>query len=335
MRYYKYFLFSLVCLASCITEEDFDNTPTGNFEALWEIIDQHYCFLEHKSETIGLDWDWVHAKYHNIINDRMTNAQLREVLCNMLSELQDGHVNLYTASDVGRYWSWHEDFPSNYDSELQAKYLGTGFRIASGMKYTILPDNIGYIVYNSFSSGIGNGNISEVLDYMKLCNGLIIDVRDNGGGQLNYAEELSSHFTNKKILVGYLSHKTGPGHNQFSSPQAEYLSPSTGVRWQKPVIVLTNRKCYSATNTFVRNMLCCPQAKTLGDQTGGGSGLPFSSELPNGWHVRFSACEQLDSHMKHIEFGIMPTIPCQMKDEDLQKGIDTLIEKAREELIVK
>jgi hypothetical protein len=57
--------------------------------------------------------------------------------------------------------------------------------------------------------------------------------------------------------------------------------------------------------------------------------MPFTSELPNGWLVRFSACPQYDKLKQHIEFGIAPTIPCELKAEDVAKGKDTLIEAAR------
>lgn len=322
-------ILSVLFFTSCINEEQFDNTPEGNMEALWKIIDEHYCFLDYKADAIGLDWNEVFGRYRKMTSKTMSSSQLQEVLCNMLSELRDGHVNLYTASDVGRYWSWKEDYPSNLNDEIREYYLGTDYRIAAGLRYRILDDNVGYIVYSSFSSAIGEGNIAEVLHYLRLCSGLIIDVRDNGGGQLNYAQRLASHFTNERILVGYRSHKTGTGHSDFSEPRPEYLEPSTTVRWQKPVIVLTNRGCYSATNTFVRDMLCCPNVCILGDYTGGGSGMPFTSELPNGWLVRFSACPQYDREMNHIEFGIAPTISCALKSEDVSRGVDTLIEEAR------
>ncbi|MCM1515279.1 MAG: S41 family peptidase [Paraprevotella sp.] len=321
---------SALLMAGCVDEEQFDNTPEGNLEALWKLIDEHYCFLDYKAEAIGLDWGEVHGRYRKMVHQGMTSAQLHEVLCNMLSELKDGHVNLYSAADVGRYWSWKDDYPDNLDVELRDAYLGDDYRIASGLCYRILDDNVGYIVYTSFSSGIGEGNIAEVLHYLRLCSGLIIDVRGNGGGQLDYEQRLASHFTNERIHVGYRSHKTGPGHGEFSSLRAEYLEPSRTIRWQKPVIVLTNRGCYSATNTFVRDMLCCPNVRTLGDSTGGGGGMPFTGELPCGWLVRFSACPQFDRERRHIEFGIPPTIPCALKDEDVVRGCDTLIETARE-----
>ena len=37
----------LPLLIGCIREEEFDNTPQGNFEALWKIIDEQYCFLDY------------------------------------------------------------------------------------------------------------------------------------------------------------------------------------------------------------------------------------------------------------------------------------------------
>ena len=42
------FLVSLVVLVSCVDQAEQDNTPSGNFEALWQIMDEHYCFFDYK-----------------------------------------------------------------------------------------------------------------------------------------------------------------------------------------------------------------------------------------------------------------------------------------------
>jgi len=316
-------------VSSCVSEDSFDDTPEGNFEALWQIIDEHYCFLDYKAEAIGLDWNEVHTRYRQRITANMTNTQLQEVLTDMLSELRDGHVNLYTSADVSRYWSWYEDYPRQWNQSLRDKYLGTDYKIASGIRYRILEDNIGYLVYESFSSAIGEGNLDDVMYYLRACQGLIIDVRGNTGGQLTMAERLSQRLTNERLLVGYTQYKTGRGHSDFSSPKAEYLDPSDGVRWQKPVVVLQNRECFSACNIFIRNAQACQRVSTLGDPSGGGSGMPFSSELPNGWAVRFSASPSFDRNMQQIEFGIQPDIFCVLDSADAVRGVDTLIERAR------
>ncbi|MBQ8283169.1 MAG: S41 family peptidase [Paraprevotella sp.] len=323
-------LLSVIIYTACISEEVPDNTPAGNFEALWHIIDTRYCFHSYKTDNGCLDWHQVYDKYHPRISHDMTREQLFEVLCEMLAELRDGHVNLYTSADVGRYWKWHEDYPENFNENLLKYYLGTDYRIAAGIKYRILDDNIGYIRYESFASGMGDGNLDEVMHHLRLCNGLIVDVRSNAGGTLTYAERFTERFTNERRLVGYIAHKTGNGHDDFSSPEPEYINPSNGIRWQKRTVLLTNRSCYSATNTFVRNMKACPNVTVMGDRTGGGSGLPFSSELPNGWSVRFSACPMYDAGMNHIEFGIAPDILTSLSTDDVLRNKDTMIEAARD-----
>ena len=282
-------LMALLSLASCVDEEELPNTPQGNFEALWKIIDEHYCFFDYKQHEYGLDWNNIYNKYNVRAKENLNREQLFEVLTDMLSELKDGHVNLSTAFDYGRYWAWHEDYPTNFSDTLQRIYLGTDYRIASSLQYTILDDNIGYVYCGSFQNGIGEGNLDEVIQYLMLCNGLILDIRNNGGGNLTYAEKLAARFCHEKTLVGYLQHKNGKEHNNFSEMKKQYIEPSSNMRWQKPVVVLTNRHVFSAANEFVKYMKCMPQVKIVGDKTGGGAGLPFSSTIPNGRTVRFTA----------------------------------------------
>lgn len=326
MTRHLYIYILLFLVSGCIREEQFDNSPKGNFEALWKIMDEGYCFFEYKD----IDWDAIYRKYEPMITEDMSQDGLFEVLGNMLGELKDGHVNLYSASDMSRYWSWHEDYPRNFDIlTIENRYLGNSYRIAGGMKYTILSDNIGYVYYEDFSRAVGEGNLDEMLAYFAPCNGIIFDVRDNGGGTLTYAERIAARFTNEKVHTGYIMHKTGPGHNQFSQPKPVYVEPSNRIRWQKPVAVLTNRSAYSTTNEFANIMRYMPNAVLIGDRTGGGAGLPFTSELPNGWGVRFSASPHLDAEKNHIEFGIEPDIKIDLTSLTLH---DDIIEEARKTL---
>ena len=133
----------LPLLNGCIREEEFDNTPQGNFEALWKIIDEQYCFLDYKQ----IDWDAIHDKYQPLITPGMSYDGLFEILGNMLAELKDGHVNLYSSSNMARYWDWYLDYPRNFNESIIEKYLGRDYRIAGGAKYTILEDNIGSVSY--------------------------------------------------------------------------------------------------------------------------------------------------------------------------------------------
>ena len=328
-----YFLISLLFItglfSSCIREESYNNDPEGNFNQLWRTIDEKYCYLDYKD----IDWHALGEKYRQRLTNPMTNENLFEVMDSLLYNLKDGHVNLTASFNQTRYDFW-SDSPRNFvESIIESdRYLGTDYRRAAGLKYKILDDNIGYIYYESFSYPVGDGNLDQVLSYLAACTGIILDVRHNGGGNLTYADKIAARFTNEKVLTGYISHKTGTGHNDFSEPYPVYLEPSSNIRWQKPVVVLANRHSYSATNDFVNQMRILPNVTIMGDKTGGGSGLPFSSELPNGWSLRFSASPHFDSNMNHTEFGIEPDIKVDMTTEDMYEGIDTIIEAAREYL---
>lgn len=319
------YLFIPVMLVGCGDQIVIDNDPNTNFDALWKIIDENYCFFEYKD----IDWNQVYQDYKPRVKSDMGSDALFELMGKMLSELKDGHVNLAASHDMTRYWNWSEDYPVNFDRSVQDKYLGKEFGIAGGLRYSILDDNIGYIYYSSFSNDVGDGNISQVLSRMSICKGIIFDIRGNGGGSLTNVEKLTSRFFNQKSHVGYISHKTGKGHNSFSDLYPKYVDSYNGIRFQKPVVVLTNRGCYSAANDFVNVMKNAPNATVVGDTTGGGSGLPFSSELPNGWSIRFSASPMYNLNKEHIEFGIQPDVYMQMESSDIERDKDTIIEEAR------
>ena len=334
MKNFSFWLLALGSwlLLSCVDTDEQSDTPTGNFEALWQIIDEHYCFFDYKQHEYGLDWNAVYNKYKVRVSDHMTQDQLFEVLTDMLAELRDGHVNLGSSMDYGRYWAWHEAYPQNFSDTLERRYLGTDYKIAAGMKYRVLDDNIGYIRYESFLESVGEGNLDDCLTYLALCRGLIIDIRNNGGGELTTAERLAGRFVQEKILVSYMQHKTGKGHNDFSPLEARYLEPSSNIRWHKPVCVLTNRSVFSAANDFAVIMHTLPNVKLVGDHTGGGSGMPMSNSLPNGWSVRYSACPMYDSKKQQTEFGIDPDVKVALTDEATAQGIDLIIEAARKVL---
>lgn len=323
-----FLLISLLNATSCIREDVSGNTPEANFESLWEIIDEQYCFLDYKKQEYGLDWDQVHDAYAKRITSSMGWEALFEVLSEMVAELRDGHVNLTSSLASSQYRQWFDSYPRNFSDSIQSIYLKKDYNQSSGLTYQILENNIGYIYCSSFSNGIGDGNLDQTLNRLAICDGLIIDVRNNGGGNLTTAQKLAARFTNQKTLVGYMTHKTGKGHSDFSNPYPVYIEPSNGIRWQKRAVVLTNRRSFSATNDFVNSMKQFPLITIVGDKTGGGSGLPFTSEIPCGWSIRFSASPMLDPQMNQIEFGINPDVKIDMTSEDMQKGKDTMIEYA-------
>ena len=322
-------LMSLCVLCACHEIDDYDTGATGNFDQLWKIMDEHYCFFEEK----GVDWDSIYSVYRPRVDNTMTARQLFDVCADMLAELKDGHTNLSAPFQTSYYRKWWSDYPQNYSARLVEQcYFNFNYQSTGGFQYGVLPENIGYLRYASFSDPIGEGNLDAVLSYLASTDGLIIDVRDNGGGSMSNVELMVARFITAPILAGYISHKTGPGHDAFSRPYAYWYNPAAmgRQRWAKPVVILVNRSTFSAANNFVAVMKSLPNCKIVGDCTGGGSGMPFNSELSNGWGVRFSACPVLDPEGHPTENGVKPSEDCKidLDPEAALNGRDTMLDFA-------
>ncbi len=320
-------------LSSCFTEDKFNRAPVENYNALWRIIDEHYAFLDLKLPADS-SWQDMYDKYRPLVNDKMSNDSLFNVMTMLLGELNDGHVNLVAPFDYAYFDKWKDKQDGYYQSSLIDNYLDKKFKIAGALRYKQISynnhskDSIAYIRCPSFSYSLSKSNILSSLYRLSKCRALIIDIRNNGGGSLSNSDKLASFFTPEDRVVGYTRYKTGRGHNSFSAKQDIISKAGKNGIWKRPVVVLTDCAVYSAANDFVLKMKGLKQVLILGGRTGGGGGFPMSSELPNGWQVRYSSTQTFDIQGQNIELGIEPNIDVKLLPEDIQQGKDTLIETA-------
>ena len=339
-------------LSSCLDQEE---TVKGDsyddvFEACWQTMDERYCFFEEK----GVDWNQIYRLYKPYARDSVKNIQqLLGLLDQMLDTLKDGHVNVYTPFNVARYWKWYEDYPINFDANLVQKYyLKDNYWSAGSFQFSLLrEDSVAYVRYSSFANDVGSTNLDYMLMALRRAKGMILDIRNNGGGDLTNANLIAERFCTEKTLYGYIQHKTGKGHNDLSKPEPLYLDPSPKGRWSwdastQPLVVLTNRHTFSAANNFIQIIKELDgtmttdsvgaqhpkMIKVCGDRTGGGSGMPFESVLPNGWALRFSACPITDARGHSTESGIDPSEGMKVDMDSLSAfndHRDDIIEAAR------
>lgn len=331
-----YIVWIVLLVAGCKSrnEVEYSMDAAVNLRYLWETIDTKYCFVEEK----GIDWNKIGEEYFGKMENGTPNGLLKmeneeelfDLMAGMLDSLRDGHVNLYSWFDVSRNKAWYEGYPTNFSSSLlMGKYL-TDYRTAGGLYWQIIEadgDSIGYIYYSSFSNSCGN--IAALVSMkMRDCKGIIIDVRNNGGGDLENAYTLAAPFMEQDEVVGYWQHKNGPGHFDYSRMEEMKVTAHEKVKWLKPTIVLTNRHCYSATNFFVNIMKGHKHIAIVGGKTGGGGGMPMSYELPCGWTVRFSSVKMYDREKVSIEEGIEPdkevTLTSTDKDDIVEKAFEII-----------
>lgn len=318
-----------ILLTGCHPIEEFESGNKGDFDALWTVVDEHYCFFNEKD----VDWQEVRQRYEPLVSESMSRRTFFTLCADMLNELRDGHTNLSSGFETSYYRQWWSDYPQNFSARLiEESYFNFHYKQLGTVIYGVLPSNVGYIQIPSFASGLGDGNINWILADLATCNGLIIDVRDNGGGNLSNAEAWARHFITSRVRAGYMIHKTGPGHEDFSEPFEFFYEPlsAPNIVWIKPVVLLTNRSTFSAANFFTAVMRSLPQVVHAGATTGGGSGMPATYELPGGWSVRMSAVSVLDSEGRVTEHGIAPDEGCEvaLDPEMALAGKDSMIEFA-------
>jgi hypothetical protein len=331
MKKYVLLLSFIVGFASCeyiLFEEDPVDDPISNFDALWRAVDEGYSFFEFKR----INWDSVYTVYRPKVNNNTRTLELFNIMSDMLFTLRDGHVNLNAGFNRSRNWEWFLGFPPNYDKNIiERNYWKQQEWYTGPFVHTVI-DSVGYVRYGSFSSVFNESHLDLIIARFQNAKGIIIDVRDNGGGFGYLVPLLASRFADQRRLAYTFVVKNGPAHNDFTTPVEVYVEPQGERQFTKPVIILTNRMCYSATNFFVATMKNFPHVRVIGDWTGGGGGTPASKELPNGWIVRYSSTQSFMPNGFNIEGGIPPDIQVNMTESDRLRNKDTILERALAEL---
>ncbi len=330
MKYihYTFLALALLLITSCervFMDKEPATSPQSVFEQTWTFADENYSFFEFKK----IDWDAVKTEYQAKISEEMSDEALFDTLANMLFLLRDGHVNLSSDFNRSKNWNWYLDYPANYNFALlernyfnnQEQYVGS---------FTVCDfEDVGYMQYHSFMDAVSQDDMDYILNKFKDYKGIIIDVRNNGGGSLANVYSIGNHFVAQETEVAQEQYKSGPGHEDFNNPPPSTLSPAdSSVIFTKPVVILTNRQCFSATTFFTTMMRELPNVTILGDNIGGGGGAPSYTELSNGWVVRVSSTRLLTLDGFNVEDGAEPDIKVEQTDADTDSGKDTLLEAA-------
>lgn len=321
------FLGILLILSSCekiLFEPDKGTRdPLTNFDYLWNEVDKKYSYFELKN----IDWNATKNNYRSLLTNNSTDEELFEVLANMLNELRDDHTNLVSPFNISRY-NVVLTGQENYRQRTIDEFYIPNIWISSSFAHGFLDNNkIGYIRYESFMNEFRDEELDFILNRYRNTKGIILDLRQNGGGNVFNVPKILSRFTESKTLVAYSITRNGPNHNDFSERENFYITPYSGDKYLKPLVVLIDRGSYSASTFFALATKAFPNITLIGDTTGGGGGLPNGGQLPNGWTYRFSVSQLIDLNgNNYAETGVPPDVEAAFDWSDLTK--DEIIEKA-------
>jgi C-terminal processing protease CtpA/Prc len=299
-----------------------------NFDYLWNEVDQKYSYFELK----GIDWDAVKTEYSTQLYADMPQDSLFNVLGDMLTELEDDHVNLISNFNISFFGTEFLGQDNFYGRLIQENYLERDYYVSGPFAHDFLDNGeIGYVYFPSFQGTINSTNIDFIIERYKDTKGLILDLRENGGGAVTDIFSLLSRFVEERTLTHYSRIKNGPGRNDFSEAEPVFVTPYSGIRYTKPVIMLIDRGTYSAGSFTALATKALPNITLIGDTTGGGLGLPNGGQLPNGWTYRFSITQALTLDQRpDYENGVPPDIQVLFDWNDLTT--DEVLERAILEL---
>lgn len=328
------YLLLLTLLFACEKAFLESNPKTDNvaiFEEYWKLVNEKFAMFSDPGKDI--DRDLLYADNRALVDNSISSDSLFRVLSRITLSLKDGHSYLLDLeTHLAAIYDVEGGNPKNLNQSIIDNVYLTGnvYTQGNGLKYRLLDNGkIGYIQYRDFEEEVTTEMMDAILAYFENTDGIILDVRGNGGGDPSYAALMASHFAENKVYIGYENFKTGPGIDDFSKSEI-YLEPTEGKKYLKPLAVLTNIWCFSATTTLIYHLNPLPNVTFIGGKTGGGSGSTADGFLANGWKWSLSTSEFIDWEGRRLDNGFDPDIFVNLDNSDL--GKDEIVERAILEL---
>ena len=323
--------------------------PERNFEALWEIFNRRYPFFELRK----VNWQSQYDVYRPKVTNATSDDELFDILCEMLSPIHDGHINLRTKGSrnskaryfnpekVPRFW---QEFTKKEIAKLfavtNATLVDNRFRKLEETEAWMLlycrSSKFGYIRILELE-GIGKRKLSTALDTISRdfgdLQGLIVDIRNVPGGDDDVVISIVNRLCDKKRVCFHRRTKVGPGSDEFSPLKTWHIKPRGLVQFTKPIVLLTCDSVFSGGEVFAMTMRELPHVTVIGDHTNGIFSYQLEKKLPNGWECRLSYQIYYSADMTCYEAkGVPVDIELFNTKADLADGVDPLIVRALEVL---
>jgi C-terminal processing protease CtpA/Prc len=308
------------------------NNPNAVFETLWTDFDEHYSLFEVR----GTNWNSLKKVYQSQVNITTSKTLLWSVLSNLIENLDDSHTVLYDENDSKFYisgYKYNEQSKLEFDKSLViSNYLDYHKEIATEKKLSygkVKNKDIGYI-YLGAEAGENPNKIDEIIDTLKNHKAIILDMRQNIGGDDKYGKRIAGVFADNEKLVFTSQTRNGKGHNDFDSPTKYYSKKQGDEQFLKPVIVLTDRRTISAGEVTLLYLKTYNQVIQIGDTTAGDfSDVSNRKFLPNGWSYQYSIKKYLLPNGKSLDgIGHIPDVYVKNTQADMVAKNDKVIEKA-------
>lgn len=134
-------------------------------------------------------------------------------------------------------------------------------------KVEILPRNVGYLKFNAFlDPEVCGPTATDALGFIAHTDAVIVDLRDNGGGDPAMVDLIASYFFSQPTHINDL-------YNRHDDKTTQYwtLPYLPGQRISAPLYILTSSHTFSGAEEFAYDMQTQKRATIVGEVTGGGA----------------------------------------------------------------
>ena len=202
-----------------------------------------------------------------------------------------------------------------------------------------LNTSLAYIKLNTFENLSAGREFEKALRSFKDADGLILDVRGNGGGLLQNALDIGSMFIRQGTIVQTVDREG----------RKEQLESTGRVLWDKPVVMLINESSASASEILAGALRDNGVATLVGNHTFGKASVQNVKQLNDGSAILLTIAKYLTPNGEDItKRGIsaevivmVPTkeaelepeneVPEEDKDPQLRKAVEILKTKIQGE----
>jgi hypothetical protein len=330
------------------------SAPELNFEVLWHTFEDNYAFFKVRR----IDWHQTYRRYRPRVSATTSPDSLYGVFSAMLAPFQDNHINVIVPG-VKQFKSvkpsrFAQEFPTDslrqqfwamVDQTLARQgfgplhALGADFHGQPLFRYAVLPQ-LAYLRFNrcfvdpdadNKVDAVALGKLLDTLfPKLEKSKGLIIDVRDNIGGNDEFGFELAGRFTSRKVTAMYKqTRKRGGGYEELEAPETWVIEPRGKAPYPGQVVLLTNDKTVSAGDVFALIMRELPRTQLIGENTRGIYSDMYGFTLPNKWLISLSNQRYYDANMACYEgTGTPVNVKEKNTRQDLVRRVDPVVTRA-------
>ncbi len=335
-------LLLLPLLGGCLLGPAPRDGAIATYDAVWEDFDQHYGLFAVKADDV--DWDALGEDCRALLpaDDTDEDALLDALKC-LLGPLRDDHVRILRPDVEDGHWSAGrlEDLEiTDFSEEVSGAWLLDPMDRGEARWGWLDPAltgaedlDLAYLHLRTISPSSAVDAVDQAMAELSSADGLVLDLRENGGGYASVLEPIASHFADHDYVYAQIRRREGEGRTTYGAWQ-EWDVEAGEAPYLGPVALVTHAFSVSGAEHLALALTELDRVIHVGSPTAGAFSAATFRDAPNGWLYSISLEDVRDARgTSHEAVGVVPEILAESRLEETQQGVDRGMEAAVDALI--